>query len=59
MELDEQMKALESEMWALQTRQQQCIGRLEKADVLRRIDYERGQDIRVVPSWAEEDEGDE
>ena len=58
-ELEEQMKTLESEMWALQTRQRQCVGRLEKADVLRRIDYERGQDIRVVPSWAWEDEEDE
>ena len=58
-ELDEQMKALESEMWALQTQQRQCVGRLEKADILRRIDYERGQDIRVVPSWAWEDEEDE
>ena len=58
-ELDVQMKALESEMWALQTRQRQCVGRLEKADVLRRIDHERGQDIRVVPSWAWEDEEDE
>ena len=58
-ELDAQMKMLESEMWALQTRQQQCVGRLEKADVLRRIDYERGQDIRIVPSWAWEDEEDE
>ena len=58
-ELDEQMKALELEMWALQTRQRQCVGRLEKADVLRRIDHERGQDIRVVPSWAREDEEDE
>ena len=58
-ELDEQMKVLESEMWALQTRQRQCVGRLEKADVLRRIDYERGQDIRIVPSWAAEDEDDE
>ena len=55
-ELEEQMKALESEMWALQTRQRQCVGRLEKADVLRRIDYERGQDM---PSWAAEDEEDE
>ena len=55
-ELEEQMKVLEAEMWALQTRQRQCVGRLEKADVLRRIDYERGQDIRVVPSWAREDE---
>ena len=55
-ELDVQMKTLESEMWALQTRQWQCVGRLEKADVLRRIDHERGQDIRVVPSWAWEDE---
>ena len=54
-ELEEQMKMLESEMWALQTRQRQCISRLEKADVLRRIDYEQGQDIRVVPSWAWED----
>ena len=57
-ELDTQMKMLESEMWALQTRQRQCVGRLEKADVLRRIDYEHGQDIRVVPSWAWEDEED-
>ena len=55
-ELEQQMKTLEAEMWALQTRQRQCVGRLEKADVLRRIDYERGQDIRVVPSWAWEDE---
>ena len=55
-ELDVQMKTLESEMWALQTRQRQCVGQLEKADVLRRIDQERGQDIRVVPSWAWEDE---
>ena len=45
MELDAQMKTLESEMWALQTRQRQCIGQLEKADILRRIDHERGQDI--------------
>ena len=58
-ELDVQMKTLESEMWALQTQQRQCVGRLEKADVLRRIDQERGQDIRVVPSWAWEDEEDE
>ena len=58
-ELDAQMKTLEAEMWALQTRQRQCVGRLEKADVLRRIDHERGQDIRVVPSWAWEDEEDE
>ena len=58
-ELDKQMKTLESEMWALQTQQRQCVGRLEKADVLRRIDQERGQDIRVVPSWAWEDEEDE
>ena len=58
-ELDAQMKTLESEMWALQTRQRQCVGRLEKVDVLRRIDHERGQDIRVVPSWAWEDEEDE
>ena len=58
-ELDEQMKTLESEMWALQTRQRQCVGRLEKADVLRCIDYERGQDIRVVPSWAWENKEDE
>ena len=58
-ELDAQMKTLESEMWALQTRQHQCVNRLEKADVLRRIDEERGQDIRVVPSWAWEDEDDE
>ena len=57
-ELEEQMKTLEAEMWALQTRQRQCIGRLEKADVLRRIDYERGQDICVVPSWAWEDESE-
>ena len=49
-ELDVQMKTLESEMWALQTWQRQCVGRLEKADVLRRIDHEHGQDIRVVPS---------
>ena len=49
-ELDKQMKMLESEMWTLQTRQCQCIGRLEKADVLRCIDKERGQDIHVVPS---------
>ena len=55
-ELEEQMKVLEVEMWALQARQRQCVGRLKKADVLRRIDYERGQDIRVVPSWAWEDE---
>ena len=55
-ELDEQMKTLESEMWALQTRQRQCIGQLEKADVLRCIDYKRGQDICVVPSWAWEEE---
>ena len=55
-ELDAQMKTLESEMWARQTRQRQCVGRLEKADVLRRIDPEHGQDIRVVPSWAWEDE---
>ena len=55
-ELDAQMKTLEVEMWALQTRQRQCISRLEKADVLRRIDYKRGQDIRVVASWAGEDE---
>ena len=54
-ELEEQMKTLESEMWALQTRQWQCVGRLEKADVLRHIDYEQGQDIRIVPSWAWED----
>ena len=59
MELDQQMKTLESEMWALQTWQRQCMSRLEKADVLRRIDQERGQDIRVVPSWAWEDEEDE
>ena len=58
-ELDAQMKTLESEMWALQTRQQQCVGRLEKADILRRIDCERGQDIRVVPSWAWEEVEDE
>ena len=58
-ELEGQMKTLESEMWALQTRQQQCVGRLEKADILRHIDHERGQDIRVVPSWAWEDEEDE
>ena len=58
-ELEEQMKTLESEMWALQTQQRQCVSWLEKADVLRRIDYERGQDIRVVPSWAAEDEDDE
>ena len=57
-ELDAQMKVLESEMWALQTRQRQCVGRLEKADVLRRIDYEHGQDICVVPSWAWEEEED-
>ena len=55
-ELDAQMKKLEEEMWALQTRQRQCVGRLEKADVLRCIDHERGQDIRVVPSWAWEEE---
>ena len=55
-ELEEQMKTLEAEMWALQTRQRQCVGRLEKADVLRRINDERGQDIRVVPSWAWEGE---
>ena len=55
-ELDMQMKTLEAEMWALQTRQRQCIGRLEKADILRCIDHEQGQDIRVVPSWAWEDE---
>ena len=58
-ELEEQMKTLESEMWALQTRQRQCVGRLEKADVLRHIDHEHGQDIRIVPSWAWEDEEDE
>ena len=58
-ELDAQMKTLESEMWALQTQQRQCVGRLEKADVLRRIDHERGQDIRIVPSWAWEEEEDE
>ena len=58
-ELDAQMKTLESEMWALQTRQRQCVGRLEKADVLRCIDHERGQDIHVVPSWAWEEEEDE
>ena len=58
-ELEEQMKTLESEMWALQTRQRQCVGRLEKADILRRIDHERGQDIHVVPSWAWEDKEDE
>ena len=58
-ELDAQMKTLESEMWALQTRQRQCVGRLEKADVLRRIDHEHGQDIRVMPSWAWEEEEDE
>ena len=58
-ELDTQMKTLESEMWALQTRQWQCVSRLEEADVLRRIDHERGQDIRMVPSWAWEDEEDE
>ena len=55
-ELDEQMKMLEAEMWALQTRQRQCVGQLKKADVLRHIDKEWGQDIRVVPSWAWEDE---
>ena len=55
-ELNEQMKTLEEEMWMLQTKQRQCVGRLEKADVLRRIDKERGQDIRVVPSWAWEDD---
>ena len=55
-ELDVQMKTLESEMWALQTRQRQCVSRLEKADVLRRINHERGQDIRIVPSWAWEEE---
>ena len=55
-ELDAQMKTLESEMWALQTWQRQCVGWLERADVLRRIDHERGQDIRIVPSWAWEDE---
>ena len=32
-ELDAQMKMLESEMWALQTRQRQCVSRLEKSDV--------------------------
>ena len=58
-ELDAQMKTLEAEMWALQTRQWQCVGRLERADVLRHIDHERGQDIRIVPSWAWEDEEDE
>ena len=58
-ELDVQMKTLEAEMWALQTRQRQCVGRLEKADILRHIDYEQGQDIRVVPSWAWEEEEDE
>ena len=57
-ELDPQMKTLESEMWALQTRQRQCVGRLEKADVLRHIDHEHGQDIRIVPSWAWEEEDD-
>ena len=55
-ELNEQMKTLEEEMWMLQTKQRQCVGRLEKADVLRRIDKERGQDIRIVPSWAWEDD---
>ena len=55
-ELEAQMKTLESEMWGLQTRQRQCVSWLEKADVLRHIDYERGQDIRIVPSWAWEDE---
>ena len=54
-ELNEQMKTLEEEMWMLQTKQQQCVGCLEKADVLRQINKERGQDIRVVPSWAWED----
>ena len=58
-ELEEQMKTLESKMWALQTRQRQCVGRLEKADVLQYIDQEHGQDIRVVPSWAWEDKEDE
>ena len=57
-ELEAQMKTLEEEMWMLQTRQRQCMGRLEKADVLRCIDKEHGQDIRVMPSWAWED-GDE
>ena len=55
-EFDTQMKTLESEMWGLQTRQRQCIHRLKKADVLQRIDKERGQDIQVVPSWAWEDQ---
>ena len=44
-ELDVQMKILEEEMWMLQMRQQQCVGWLEKADILRRIDKEHGQDI--------------
>ena len=57
--LDAQMKTLKSEMWALQTRQRQCVGQLEKADILRCIDHECGQDIRVVPSWAWEEEDDE
>ena len=55
-ELAEQMKTLEEEMWMLQTKQRQCVGCLEKADVLRRINDERGQDIRVVPSWVWEDD---
>ena len=54
--LNEQMKTLEEEMWMLQTKQWQCVGQLKKADVLRHIDKEHGQDIRVVPSWAWEDE---
>ena len=57
--LKAQMKMLEEEMWMLQTRQQQCVGRLEKADILRHIDKEHGQDIRVVPSWAWEDAEDD
>ena len=49
-ELEAQMKILEEEMWMLQTRQRQCVGCLEKADILRHIDKEHGQDIHVVPS---------
>ena len=51
------MKTLEEEeMWQLQIRQCQCVGCLEKADVLRHINKEHRQDIHVVPSWAWEDE---
>ena len=53
-ELNEQMEVIKDKMVGLQTQQRQCVTRLGKANALRHIDKECGQDIRLVSSWQYE-----